>query len=128
MQHKGLNQLLCAATVNHRFCETLLSNPAQALAAGYLEHVFSLTPEEREFVLGIQAQQLEDFAAQVYHWITAKGNCDGYVARGHNGNGHNGNNGHAGSGENGYRNGHPYDTLTQDYVVTLYTAQALVHA
>jgi hypothetical protein len=135
MQHKGLNQLLCAATVNHRFCETLLSNPAQALAAGYLEHTFSLTAEEREFVLGIQAQQLEDFAEQVYCWITAGANNEAYPANGHNGNGHNGNghngnghNGYNGNGEHGYRNGHHYDALSQDCMVTLYTAQALVHA
>ena len=83
MKHKGLNQLLCAATVNDRFRNTLLHNPAQALAMGYLDHTFSLTPEERELVLGIQAQKLEDFAVQVYLWISANG-------RGHNGNGRNG--------------------------------------
>ena len=45
MKHKGLNQLLCAATVNNRFRETLLHNPAQAIATGYFDHTFSLTPE-----------------------------------------------------------------------------------
>ncbi len=89
MKHKGLNQLLCAATVNGRFRETLLRNPAQALSMGYLDHSFALTPEERDLVINIQAQQLEDFAAQVYSWISVTGN-------GHNGNGHNGN------GRNGY--------------------------
>jgi hypothetical protein len=74
MQHKSLNQLLCAATVNGRFRETLLHNPAKALAAGYGEHTFALTPEERELVLGIRAQRLEDFAAQVYRWLTTDGN------------------------------------------------------
>jgi hypothetical protein len=74
MQHKSLNQLLCAATVNGRFRETLLRNPAKALAAGYCEHTFPLTPEERELVLGIRAQRLEDFAAQVYRWLTTDDN------------------------------------------------------
>ncbi len=73
MQHKALNQLLCAATVNVQFRETLLHNPAQAIATGYLGHQFCLTPEERDMVLGIQAGGLEDFAAQVYHWISRNG-------------------------------------------------------
>lgn len=74
MQHKSLNQLLCAATVNGRFRETLLHNPAKALAAGYGDHTFALTPEERDLVLGIQAQRLEDFAAQVHRWLVTDGN------------------------------------------------------
>jgi hypothetical protein len=78
MQHKGLNQLVCAATVNGRFRETLLRNPAKALAIGYCEHTFALTPEERELVLGIQAHRLEDFAAQVYGWLSTNGNGNGH--------------------------------------------------
>lgn len=96
MKHKSLNQLLCAATVNRRFRETLLRNPAQAIATGYFNYTFALTPEEQELVISIQAQQLEDFAAQVYRWISANGNGNG---NGHNGNGHNGN-GHNGNGHN----------------------------
>ncbi len=84
MKHQALNQLLCAATVNNRFRETLLCNPARAISTGYLDHTFPLTPEEQELVMGIQAQRLEDFAAQVYQWISGNGN-------GRNGNGHNGN-------------------------------------
>jgi hypothetical protein len=87
MQHKSLNQLLCAAMVNGRFREMLLHDPARALSAGYLDHSFALTSEEREMVIGIQAQQLEEFAAQIYHWISGNGN------NGHNGNG-NGNGHH----------------------------------
>lgn len=77
MKHKSLNQLLCAATVNRRFRETLLHNPAQAIATGYFNHTFALTPEERELVVSIQAQRLEDFAAQVYYWISADGKAMG---------------------------------------------------
>jgi hypothetical protein len=40
MLHKGLNQLLCAATVNAQFRETLLRNPSQAIATGYFNHRF----------------------------------------------------------------------------------------
>ena len=78
MKHKGLNQLLCAATINRRFRETLLRNPAQAVATGYFNHSFPLTPEERNLVTSIQAQRLEDFAAQVYCWIAADGNGNGH--------------------------------------------------
>ncbi|MGD8466061.1 MAG: hypothetical protein PVI09_19555 [Anaerolineae bacterium] len=91
MKHKGLNQLLCAATVNGRFRETLLHNPAQALAGGYLNHTFTLTPEEHELVLGINAQGLEDFAAQVHDWISgATGVHAGFHVNGRNGHGRNG--------------------------------------
>lgn len=100
IQHKSLNQLLCAATVNGRFREMLLRDPAQAIATGYFEHSFCLTPEERDLVVGIQAGRLEDFAAQVYHWMSGNGNGNGH--NGHNGyNGYNGHNGRNGSGLNG---------------------------
>lgn len=98
MKHKSLNQLLCAATVNSRFRETLLRDPAQALAGGYFDHTFSLTPEEQELVMGIRAQRLEDFAAQVYVWISGNGNGNGH---GSNGNGHSCN----GYGHNGHNHG-----------------------
>lgn len=70
MKHKSLNQLLCAAVINGRFRETLLRDPAQALASGYYEHSFSLTAEERDLVMGIRAQKLEDFAEQVHRWTS----------------------------------------------------------
>jgi hypothetical protein len=112
MKHKALNQLLCAATVNGQFREVLLRNPAQAIATGYFGHSFSLTTEEQELVIGIQAQRLEDFAAQVYHWISG------------NGNGHNG---HNGNGKNG--NGHGHDILASgEQMVDLYRAPMPVHA
>jgi len=102
IQHKSLNQLLCAATVNGRFREMLLRDPAQAIATGYFEHSFCLTPEERDLVVGIQAGKLEDFAAQVYHWMSGNGN-GAYGHNGHNGyNGYNGHNGRNGNGLNGH--------------------------
>lgn len=83
MKHENLFQLVCAATINSRFRETLLHDPVQALSAGYLGHTFSLTPEEWELVVGIQAQELEDFAAQVHCWVLSNGNGNK-----RNGNGH----------------------------------------
>jgi hypothetical protein len=81
MKHKGLNQLLCAAVVNDRFRETLLRNPAQAVAVGYFGQSFSLTPEEHDLVVGIQAKKLEDFAAVVQGWIS--GTATGYDGSGY---------------------------------------------
>jgi hypothetical protein len=116
MKHKGLNQLLCAATVNNRFRETLLHNPAQAIATGYFDHTFSLTPEERDLVVNIQAQKLEDFAAQVYRWIS------GYTSGNGNGNGN-------GNGKNGNGNGHRQKTwATTEPFVDLYNARVPVAA
>jgi hypothetical protein len=73
MKHKGLNQLLCAAVVNERFRDMLLHHPARAIAMGYLDHTFPLTPEEHELVMGIRAERLEDFAAAVHGWISGNG-------------------------------------------------------
>lgn len=110
MKHKGLNQLLCAATVNNGFRETLLHNPAQAISTGYFDHTFSLTPEERDLVISIQAQKLEDFAAQVYHWISGYGNSNG-------------------NGKNGNGNGHRQKTrVTAEPYVELYNARVPVPA
>jgi hypothetical protein len=116
MKHKSLNQLLCAATVNVRFREVLLHDPAKAIATGYFDHSFTLTPEERDLVCGIQAQGLEDFAAQVYRWISSPGSGNGYNGNGRNGNGHNG-------------NGQKHDRLMPtDTLVDLYRAPAMAYA
>jgi hypothetical protein len=77
VNHRGLNQLLCAAVVNERFRATLLRNPAQALEAGYLDQSFVLTPEEQALVVGIRAGALEEFAAQVHSWISGNGRVPG---------------------------------------------------
>jgi len=82
---------VCAATVNVRFRETLLRDPAKALASGYFGHSFALTMEERDLVIGIRATGLEDFAEQVYRFISGKGRMPAPAIYGHNGNGHNGN-------------------------------------
>lgn len=94
MQHKGLNQLLCAALINGRFRDTLLRNPARALATGYYDHSFPLTPQEQDLVLDIKARDLEDFAEQVHQWMAASSipgygpNGNAHFGFGRNGNGH----------------------------------------
>ena len=129
MNHKSLNQLLCAATINVRFRETLLHDPAKAIASGYFDHSFALTQEERDLVVGIRAQGLEDFAAQVYHFVSGNGNgttLSRYGHNGHNGNSHNGN-GHNGNGRNG--NGRKKELLpSADTLVDLYRTPAFAHA
>ena len=123
MKHKSLNQLLCAATVNVRFREVLLRDPAKAIASGYFDHSFALTQEEQDMVVGIQAQRLEDFAAQVYHWISDGSN--GFNGNGFNGNGRNGKK-HNGNGRNG--NGYKRESLPTDTLVDVYRAPVLAHA
>lgn len=123
MKHKSLNQLLCAATVNVRFRETLLRDPAKAIASGYFDHNFTLTQEEQDMVVGIQAHRLEDFAAQVYHWISDGSN--GFNGNGFNGNGRNGN-GRNGKKHNG--NGYKREPLPTDTLVDVYRAPVLAHA
>ncbi len=123
MQHKGLNQLLCAALINSGFRETLLHSPAQALATGYYDQAFSLTPQERDLVLGIKAQHIEDFAAQVHRWILGNGSNNGHDSR-------------RGYGLDGFRhlvgkdngNGHNQNPLdvTKPFV-DLYRAQVPAH-
>jgi hypothetical protein len=122
MKHKSLNQLLCAATVNTRFREALLADPAKAIAAGYFDQTFRLTAEERDLVTGIRAAQLEDFAAQVYHWISTKANGNGRNGNG-NGNGYKVN----GNGRNGH--GHTLDAveLTEE-LGDVYCVPALARA
>jgi hypothetical protein len=123
MKHKSLNQLLCAATINARFREVLLQNPAQAIASGYFDHTFDLTSEERELVVGIRAERLEDFAAQVYHWISGGSDAHVYQGKVHS---------YSGNGRNGHRthgNGTRHDqSLTDDTVVDLFGSPALAHA
>jgi hypothetical protein len=112
--HKSLNELVCAATVNVRFRETLLRDPAKAIASGYFGHSFALTQEERDLVVGIRATGLEDFADQVYRFISGNGKAPARGRLGYGGNG---------------RNGRKKDTLPPaEAMVDLYRAPALAHA
>lgn len=124
MNHKSLNELLCAATVNARFRETLLHDPARAVAAGYFDHSFALTQEECDLVVGIRAQDLAEFAAQVHTFIMGNGNGTAASHSAHNG--HSGN-GHNGNGRNG--NGRKKELWTSaDAKVDLYRTPAFAHA
>lgn len=129
MKHKSLNQLLCAATVNVRFREALLHDPAQAIAAGYFDHTFSLTSEERDLVVGIRAERLEDFAAQVYHWISSGADSHGHNGRIHSHSSHKANGNGNGNGHNRNGNGHRHDqSLANETLVDLFRAPVLAAA
>ena len=73
MEHKGLNQLLCAALVDKRFCADLVQNPADAMEKGYRNHSFELSRPEYEMLQLINADNFEDFAFQVHGWISTNG-------------------------------------------------------
>ena len=116
MNHKSLNQLVCAATINARFRETLLNDPSKAIASGYFGHSFALTQEERDLVLGIRAKGLEDFAAQVYNFVSGSGDSAVPVRYVRSDHGRNGNG----------RQKEPL--LSAETFVDLVRAPALVHA
>jgi hypothetical protein len=77
VKHKGLYQLVCAATVDSEFCNALLRDPVQAISSGYLGQPFGLTAEEHDLVLSIQARALEDLTAQIDRWLSTNGNGNG---------------------------------------------------
>jgi len=71
MQHKVINQILCAALVNKNFQNMLVADPVEAIAGGYLDHSFQLTIIEKTMLSNIKANNFEDFATQVQKWICA---------------------------------------------------------
>ena len=62
---RELNRLVTAAVVSKSFCELLLHNPTEAIAAGYNGEAFLLTVEEQDWVVSIQAATLQEFAIQL---------------------------------------------------------------
>jgi len=60
-----VNRLLATAVVNHQFQSKLLNEPSTALEGGYLDRSFSLTDEERDIILSIQTDSLQDFARKL---------------------------------------------------------------
>ena len=97
-----LSRLISAAVVNREFCKLLLTEPKQALAAGYKGETFQLTPEEYRLVLSIQAKSLADFATQLTK--NRNDNSNPYAYKG-NGNGHGNGNGNSHGSGNGHGHG-----------------------
>ncbi len=61
----GLHRLFAAAIVNDQFRATLLHEPEEALAKGYLGQTFPLTDQEKKIIKTIRAENLTDFAQKV---------------------------------------------------------------
>ena len=57
--------MFAAAVVNRQFCEMLLNDPEEALRKGYLGETFTLTQDECDLIVSIQARSLADLARQV---------------------------------------------------------------
>jgi len=63
--HKEYSRLLTAAVVNTNFRNLLLSDPAQAVSAGFCGECFRFSPEEMDRVITIKAATLPEFAEQL---------------------------------------------------------------
>jgi hypothetical protein len=61
----GISRVFAAAVVNRQFCDMLLQNPSIALQKGYLGEAFSLSKEEKDLIVSIQADSLSDLAKQI---------------------------------------------------------------
>ena len=61
----GLHRLFAAAVVSDQFRETLLNQPEEALANGYLGQTFSLTDQEKTILKSVRADTLADLAQKV---------------------------------------------------------------
>lgn len=66
MSREGLELLVGMALVNCRFRVHLLRHPDETLSG------FDLTPQEREMVLGIHEEIVEDFIAELWSAIVKK--------------------------------------------------------
>jgi hypothetical protein len=70
---QALQTLLGTAMIDGQFRERLLNGQRQELLPK-----FKLTDEEHHFLLDIKANSLQDFAATVDQWLSAKSHCPIY--------------------------------------------------
>ena len=61
----GLRKIFAAALVSKQFCQQLLRDPIRALQNGYMGEVFTITEDEKDLIVSIQANSLADLASQV---------------------------------------------------------------
>ena len=61
----SISRLLVAAAVNPKFCTRLLSNPQQALQAGFGGEGFPLSQPTRDVLVSIRASTLPEFALKL---------------------------------------------------------------
>ena len=70
MTYERLQSLIGTAVIDAEFCRALLNGGrCQAIES------FHLTPEEAAAVMAIRANNIEQFAAQVHHWILDQQNA-----------------------------------------------------
>ncbi len=69
MMRRECSRLIHAAVVSKRFRARLLNDPLQAIETGYGGEQFMFTCEEKARIRAIQADTLEDFAAQLVRII-----------------------------------------------------------
>ena len=62
---KECSRILTAAVINPQFCRILLTNPGRALAMGFAGEPFKLNAKSQDFLSGIRASSLSDFARQM---------------------------------------------------------------
>jgi hypothetical protein len=65
-----VTDVLSTALINETFRELLLTDPERALDEGYLGEPFHLTLADRQRILAIQADSLEELAAQIAQLYT----------------------------------------------------------
>lgn len=61
----SLIELICAAAISERFCQTLLFNPDVALSHGFNGQRFVLTSQELHLVRSIRATSLVEFIQEL---------------------------------------------------------------
>jgi hypothetical protein len=61
------SRIMCAAVINKSFRKLLLSNPELAVTSGYCGETFHLREDEKRFLTSIHADNLKDFAAQLFN-------------------------------------------------------------
>lgn len=69
MRYRELERLICAGVISQSFRERLMTDPKQAAQTGYLGHSFDLSAEELHLITTVQADDFQQFAAQIAQWI-----------------------------------------------------------
>jgi hypothetical protein len=73
MSQMTLHTLVGTALTDPEFCHDLLNGRRHALLAE-----FDLTDEEREVVMLVEADSIQQFAAQLCEWLKAQDGCTSY--------------------------------------------------
>ena len=75
MSYMSLHTLVGTALTDRTFCHDLLNGRRRTLLGQ-----FDLTNEEREAILGVKADSIQDFAAQLCEWLKGRESPVSYPA------------------------------------------------